>query len=144
MEIKRITQVTDELVASLEILMSQLTGREEIISHDSIVELVDSKNSFLFVVEDNLGKVMGSLTLIIYTIPTRKKGFIEDVVVDNHAQGLGLGRKLMEHAIDVARKEGVSRLELSSRPARVAANSLYQNLGFVVRETNYYQLALTD
>lgn len=144
MKIEIIKEVTTDLISTLSCLMSVLTGREENVSKESILEIVDSENSFLIAATDDSGKILGTLTIIIYTIPTRKKAFIEDVVVDPTAQGLGLGRKLMEAAIEVAKEKNVSRVELSSRPVREAANALYQNLGFVVRDTNYYQLVLTD
>lgn len=144
MKIEIIKEVTDELISTLSRLMSVLTGREESMRKESILEIVNSENSFLLAAKDSSGNILGTLTLIIYTIPTRKKAFIEDVVVDPTAQGLGLGRKLMEAAIELAKEKNVSRVELSSRPAREAANALYQNLGFVVRDTNYYQLVLAD
>lgn len=144
MKIEIIEDVTDNLISALNRLMSILTGRDEKMSKNSISDIVDSKNSFLLAATNNSGEILGTLTLIIYTIPTRKKAFIEDVVVDPSAQGLGLGRKLMEAAIEIAKEKEVSRIELSSRPAREAANALYQNLGFNIRETNYYQLVLAD
>jgi ribosomal protein S18 acetylase RimI-like enzyme len=33
----------------------------------------------------------------------------------------------------------VKTVDLTSRPSRVAANKLYQKIGFVARETNIYR-----
>lgn len=82
------------------------------------------------------------LSLVVFTIPTGKKAFIEDVVVDQTARGMGLGEMILCEAIELAKSKGVKRIELSSRPSRVPANKLYQKLGFKIRETNFYRLEL--
>jgi ribosomal protein S18 acetylase RimI-like enzyme len=65
---------------------------------------------------------------------------IEDVVVDERARGLGVGRALTEAAIRTATRHGVRTLDLMSRPARVAANRLYERLGFRPRESTVYRV----
>ncbi len=54
-------------------------------------------------------------------------------VVPDH-RGRGLGRALMEAAIDVARREGADHMELGTSEDDVAARSLYESLGFNNRE----------
>ena len=64
------------------------------------------------------------------------------MVAQTH-RGQGLGRKLLEAIIDYAGNElGDVDLHLTSRPQRVAANALYQSLGFERRETNFYRLKI--
>ncbi|MEK7060924.1 MAG: GNAT family N-acetyltransferase, partial [Patescibacteria group bacterium] len=63
-----------------------------------------------------------------------------DIVVDEEYRGKGIGTKLITAAINQARKEGVKHIDFTSRPQRVAANRLYQRLGFKKRETNVYRL----
>ena len=144
MEIKVVSEVTDRLILALEKLMSLLTGRDETITKEAIEAIISSPHSYLFVAVDDEDNILGSLTLIIYTIPTRKKAYIEDVVVDGVAQGLGLGEKLLIAAINKAKEEGVACVELTSRPFRIPANRLYQKMGFKIRETNCYQLVLLE
>lgn len=144
MEIKVVSEVTDRLTLALEKLMSLLTGRDETITKEAIEAIISSPHSYLFVAVDEDDNILGSLTLIIYTIPTRKKAYIEDVVVDGVAQGLGLGEKLLTAAINKAKEEGVACVELTSRPFRIPANRLYQKMGFKIRETNCYQLVLSE
>lgn len=69
-------------------------------------------------------------------------GHVDNVVVDKQARGQGVGRELMLGVIAEARFRGLTRLELTSRPSREAANALYQKLGFELRETNAYRLKL--
>ncbi|MDQ1397351.1 MAG: hypothetical protein QOG64_2610, partial [Acidimicrobiaceae bacterium] len=42
-------------------------------------------------------------------------------------------------AVEKAVDQGARTIELTSRPAREAANRLYQRLGFVERDTNVYR-----
>jgi ribosomal protein S18 acetylase RimI-like enzyme len=85
------------------------------------------------------GDVVGSLTLVIFRLPTGLRAWIEDVVVDEAARGLGIGELLNRAAIDRTFASGARTLDLTSRPSRVAANKLYQKLGFKARETNVYR-----
>jgi ribosomal protein S18 acetylase RimI-like enzyme len=70
------------------------------------------------------------------------KVWIEDVVVDVAARGKGLGKDLMLFAIDYVSQKNISTINLTSSPERIAANKLYQKLGFVKRETNVYRLTI--
>ena len=72
-------------------------------------------------------------------IRTGLRAIIEDVVVDERSRGQGVGRLLNEAALELARAAGAVTVDLTSRPSREAANRLYLNLGFVVRDTNVYR-----
>ncbi len=61
------------------------------------------------------------------------------MIVDSSARGMGIGKLLVKKAIEMATLQGVKSVDLTSRPSRVEANSLYVGLGFVVRETNVYR-----
>jgi len=76
---------------------------------------------------------------VVFPIHTGVRGWIEDVVVDASARGMGVGAKLNLAAIDLAVRLGAKTIDLTSRPSREAANRLYQRLGFVERETNVYR-----
>lgn len=123
-------------------LIPQLTPTPIDITQSSLEELVLDKNSALIGAYNENDVLIGCLSLVVFTIPTGKKAFIEDVVVDQTARGLGLGEKMLQKAITMAKQKGVKRIELSSRPIRVPANKLYQKLGFKVRDTNFYRLEL--
>ena len=64
------------------------------------------------------------------------------MVVDEAARALGVGEALSRTAIELARTLGARTDELTSRPSREAANRLYQRIGFEVRHTNVYRIAL--
>ena len=60
------------------------------------------------------------------------------------ARGRGLGRALMNAAMDFARDEGADYMDLGTAETDVAARALYESLGFSNREgkpdgpINYY------
>ena len=60
--------------------------------------------------------------------------YLEELYVVPDRRGHGLGRALMDAAIDVARGEGASRMELGTSEDDVAARALYERLGFTNRE----------
>ena len=124
-------------------LMGQLTTRGIVFTAEDYVRLVQSPCSrlFLLLCED---RVEGMLTVGTYLSPTGSKAWIEDVVVDEALRGSGLGRVLVEHAIGYCKEEGIGTVYLTSNPKRVAANGLYQSMGFVRKETNMYKINLTE
>jgi len=82
------------------------------------------------------------LTLVCFEIPTGTRAWIEDVVVDESARGLGMGDALVAAAMERARELGARNIDLTSRASRVAAHRLYERAGFEVRETNVYRYSL--
>jgi ribosomal protein S18 acetylase RimI-like enzyme len=130
--------VDDELVEAFDRLIPQLSSSSPPPSRDHLVALVGSEDTVLFVARVD-GRILGSLTLAFYRIPTGTKAWIEDVVVDADARGHGLGELLSRAALDEARSRGAKDVSLTSRPFREVANRLYQRLGFEARETNVYR-----
>ena len=88
-------------------------------------------------------RLVAMATAVRFTTPTGRHCRIEDVVVDARARGKGLGRRIMEQTIRALAAEGVTSIELTSRPSRVAANALYRSLGFARRQTNVYALSVS-
>jgi ribosomal protein S18 acetylase RimI-like enzyme len=133
-----VTDVTTELVDALNRLIPQLSANAEPLTSESLREIVTSDASTLFVARSD-GAIVGSLTLVIFPIPSGRRAWIEDVVVDESARGLGIGRGLTRAAIDHAMQHRITTIDLTSRPSRTAANSLYQDMGFSLRQTNVYR-----
>ncbi len=55
---------------------------------------------------------------------------VEGVRVDSARRGAGIGRALMQHAIDQARAAGCGQMQLTSRADRTEAPAFYRALGF--------------
>ena len=62
--------------------------------------------------------------------------YLEELYVAPGHRGHGLGRALMEAAIDLARREGADEMHLGTSEDDVAARALYESLGFSNREGN--------
>ena len=126
-----VVQALGELMPQLSQSAPPPTAEEiaEIIEHDAATLLLASEGE----------KILGSMTLIIFPIPTGLRAWIEDVVVDESFRGRGVGEALNRRAIEIALDAGAKTIDLTSRPSRSAANRLYQRLGFVARDTNIYR-----
>ncbi|HEV3400945.1 MAG TPA: GNAT family N-acetyltransferase [Acidimicrobiales bacterium] len=137
--VEEATAVTDDLRAAVGRLVPQLSRSAVIPDDRELAEIVDSPASILLVARDADGTIVGSLTLVVFRIPTGVRAWIEDVVVDEEARGRGVGEALSREALSRAAAAGARTVDLTSRPSREAANRLYRRLGFVERETNVYR-----
>lgn len=141
MEIVEVTEVTQALIDAFVKLTPQLSSSNPPPSPEVLEEIVGAAATVLFAAVHS-EQIVGALTLATYRIPTGLRAHIEDVVVDGQARGMGVGRALSEAALQRARDQGCSTVDLTSRPAREAANRLYQHMGFVQRDTNVYRFTL--
>jgi len=141
-EIRAATEATQELAAAFGRLIPQLsTATPPDLA--ALREIVASpSNTVLLAYDLASGKIVGTLTLVVSRIPTAIRAWIEDVVVDAAARGRGVGEALTREALRLAAERGAASVELTSRPAREAANRLYERAGFVRRETNVYRYVL--
>jgi ribosomal protein S18 acetylase RimI-like enzyme len=137
-EIEIVSRVTREVVDAMNRLVPQLSRSSPPPSEAELGDLVGSDATLLFVARLD-GRIVGSLCLVLFRIPTGLRAWIEDVVVDESLRGGGVGRMLNEAALAEAGKRGAKTVDLTSRPSREAANRLYQRLGFVQRDTNVYR-----
>ena len=142
--VSEVTQVTDELVEAFVRLIPQLSSSSAPTSRSELQAIVDSQAGILFVARAGDGRIVGSLTLAVFRIPTGVRAWIEDVVVDAAARGTGAGEALVAAAISRAGSDGARTVDLTSRPSREAANRLYVRMGFEERTTNVYRFSRED
>lgn len=135
--------VTDDVVAAFATLIPQLSSSSPAPTKAELQSIVDHEACHLLLARDtDSGAFLGSLTLVVFPIPTAVRAWIEDVVVDDAARGAGVGAALNQFALDHAKSLGAKTVDLTSRPSREAANRLYQRLGFELRTTNCYRYDL--
>jgi len=132
------TSVSDELMAALERLVPQLSRTSPVPSRAEVAEIVASPATVLLLAHTD-GAIVGSLTLVLFRIPTGVRAWVEDVVVDQSVRGRGIGEALGRDAVRRAVAAGARTVDLTSRPSRQAANRMYRRLGFAERETNVYR-----
>ena len=137
----KINTYSQEYHEAMQRFLDQLTTNPMTLTEAMFRQLLDSDNSHLFfLVKDE--QIAGMLTVGIYHSPTGGKAWIEDVVVDEAFRGQGLSKLLVAHAIEFTKSMGIPSLMLTSNSKRIAANKLYQTMGFERKETNVYRMKL--
>lgn len=151
MEIQELHNYTQTQFEDLRTLMTELTDRASL-GETGLMNVMKDGNCHLYVMIDTdtpnsspkrEGRIIGCATLCVFHSPTGAKASIEDVVVSSAYRGQHLGRRLMEHVLDQARLLAPIELHLTSNPKRIAANQLYQSLGFQRKETNCYRMTIS-
>ena len=138
-EIIEIQSYSPEYHEAMQRFLDQLTTNPMTLTEEMFRQLLASPNSHLFfLMKDE--QIVGMLTVGIYHSPTGGKAWIEDVVVDETFRGQGLSKLLVAHAIEFTKLQGIPSLMLTSNPKRIAANKLYQAMGFGRKETNVYRM----
>ena len=117
-------------------LMAQLTehahGQADPGVEDRFRAMLDLPQYAIFVAEDETGQVVGLLTVshrwtLWHAGPC---ALIEELVVDERARGRGVGRALVQAALDWARSQGCSEVEVSTEQENADAQNFYRRLGF--------------
>lgn len=140
MLIKELTNLSDTQVQDVLSLMCELTS-SVVVTPEMLMESLASPSSHFFAIVEDDDHIAGCATLCVYDSPTGKKASLEDVVVSSNYRGQGLGVLLVQHVIEYAKSELRNvDIHLTSSPHRVAANKLYQRMGFEKRETNAYEM----
>ena len=140
-EIRPVDVVDEQLVDAMASLIPQLSSSSPPPTTDQLQAIVGSPDSVLYLAWLD-GRIVGTLTLATYRMPTGLKAWIEDVVVDESARGHGVGESLNLAAIAEAARRGAKNVNLTSRSSRQAATRLYQRLGFVPYDTNMYRYTI--
>ena len=138
-----VQRVDNDLVVAFQRLIPQLSKSNPSPTKEQLESIVASDSSHVLLAKVD-GVIVGSLTLVIFQIPTGIRAWIEDVVVDADARGKGVGEALNVFAIAEAQRQGALTVDLTSRPSREAANRLYQRIGFKARDTNVYRFKIAN
>jgi ribosomal protein S18 acetylase RimI-like enzyme len=141
-QVEVLSEATDEAVEAFGRLLPQLSRSAPPLDKAALAQIIAAPASTLLIARSDDGAIAGTLTLVIFPIPTGLRAWIEDVVVDDAAGRQGIGSALTLEALRLAREAGARTVDLSSRPSRVAAGKLYEKLGFQTRETRMYRYPL--
>lgn len=138
MKIEEVENFSDSLLEGINKLIPQLSSSAQKLEREKLANIIKSDFSHLLIATEN-NEILGMLTLVIFRIPTGVRAWIEDVVVGESSRGKGIGLSMVQSAIQLSKENGAKTVDLTSRPSREAANSLYQKAGFQKRETNVYR-----
>ncbi|AUP79573.1 GNAT family N-acetyltransferase [Flavivirga eckloniae] len=134
------TDLNSNLENQVAELFKQLSQNKEQIKLNDL--LVNDNQITMVYCEEN-EKIIGMASMCNYRVISGKKGWIEDVVVDSSARGKGIGRKLMEKLLEVAKQKKLTEVLLFTEDHRVSAINLYNNLGFKQKESKIYSIKKT-
>jgi len=104
---------------------------------------IDEDERQLLIVAETDGKVVGTmqLTFIQYlTFLGGERAQIEAVRVAHAYRGLGIGRRMLEWAIDRARSRGCHVVQLTTNRRRQGVRGFYESIGF---EATHHGMKLT-
>ena len=139
-DIPRILELYNDLTSAV-----SPTGEQSLPSLDDVQRVISEIASMpgheLLVAEED-GAVVGTMVLLIVPNLSHRAlpwAIIENLVVDGKYRRRGIGRLLMEYAIEQARKAGCYKVQLLSNKKRHEAHQFYQTLGF---ETSAYGFRL--
>ena len=124
----------------LDALMQELSA-SSFCDNELLSAALGDANVHVYVIRD-CGHIVATGTLCIKHTLEFSIADIESVVVSSCCRGRGYGRELILAMIDAAKGCQAHHIQLTSNPARVAANRLYQELGFVRYETNCYKMGV--
>jgi ribosomal protein S18 acetylase RimI-like enzyme len=140
MKVRTVTKIDNRLKDGIAALLPQLNPRIAVADQSALDSMLRHPGTTLLgAFDEGSDRLLGMCTLVVYRVPSGVKAWIEDVVVDSAARGMGIGSAMIEEALRLACNQGAAQVDLTSRPERKAANRLYRQLGFSRRETNVYR-----
>jgi GNAT superfamily N-acetyltransferase len=103
-------------------------------SYRAAFAAIDEDPNQLLLVAEQAGVLVGSLQLFFLpglSYQGAWRAQIEAVRIAAPLRGKGLGRRLIQHAIGLAKARGCHLMQLSTHKSRAAAHRFYEQLGFV-------------
>jgi len=138
--------VENEIVSLLE-LYKQLDPNDNGINEITAKNVwthIENQNMQYFVAKEN-GKIIASCYICIipnFTRGGKSIGFIENVITDHEYRGRGIGKKIMENAIQYAKEQNCYKVVLQSGNKRTGAHEFYKSLGFNGESKKAYEMRL--
>lgn len=102
--------------------------------YDAFENINSDDNQELMVVENDALKIIGTMQLSFIQYLTYQGGIraqIEAVRIHKDQRGTGLGTKMFEWAIKIAKKRNAHVLQLTTDKKRSKALNFYKKLGFI-------------
>jgi GNAT superfamily N-acetyltransferase len=107
-----------------------------------IWDKIENENIKYFLAKDN-DKIIGSCYIIIIpnlTFNGKSIGYIENVITDEKYRRKGIGKKIMEMAINYAKEENCYKVVLQSGIKRTTAHKFYEAIGFNAETKKAFEL----
>ena len=138
--VEEFSSYTPQNLADLDALMHELSATS-FCNKELLMNALNDANVHVYVIKD-CGHIVATGTLCIKHTLEFTIADVESVVVSSKCRGRGYGKELMTAMIEAAKMMNVHHIQLTSNSAQVAANQLYQEMGFERYETNCYKMIL--
>jgi ribosomal protein S18 acetylase RimI-like enzyme len=140
-QVEVLEKVTGEVVEAFGRLLPQLSRSAPPLGQAELDAIVSCPANTVLLAR-SAGVIAGTLTLVMFPLPSGLRAWIEDVVVDESARGQGIGETLTRDALRIAGEAGARTVDLTSRPSREAAGRLYERVGFQTRPSRLYRFTV--
>lgn len=131
----------EEIATIVQLLANDPLGKEREDFSDPLPQVYRSAfekidldpNQNLIVLENESEEIVGTFQLSFLQYLTYQGGIraqIEAVRIRQEYRGLGLGEKLIQYAIELAKEKGAHVVQLTTDKKRPAAINFYEKLGF--------------
>jgi GNAT superfamily N-acetyltransferase len=100
---------------------------------ETLFKIMQSYPNYKVYLAEKEGEIVGTFALLIMDNLAHQgtpSGVVEDVAVLNKLQGKGIGKMMMEFAMEKCREAGCYKLVLSSNLKRTEAHAFYESLDF--------------
>lgn len=105
MDIFPVTKLTNEIYEAFQRLIPQLSPLSPPM-WDDLLDLINADATTLFIARDADGKIVATVTLACFRVPTGVRAIIEDLVVDEESRAQGTATKLIRAYLDRSSKTG--------------------------------------
>ena len=129
--------ITPQLERSTSELMEQLNPE---LKPRGLVEIITTSSNLHILCAIEGEVLLGMASLAIYHVLSGKKGWIEDVVVDQKHRRKGVAKILTEELIRLSRELDLDQLLLYTGAHRKPAHQLYESCGFIRKNSYQYIL----
>ena len=136
-DFERLTLVDAAVVADLNRLTPQLKPAWDPVTGPGLSALVASESQVYVVRHD--GRIIGLTVMVPHRHLPGLRYHVEDVVIAREHRGLGVGRRLLEFAMNDV-PGPVMSFDLRSHASRTRAHRLYSSLGFRPSDTTVFRL----
>lgn len=137
-EVAPLAEADIETVQVLGQLLGQVSSSATPLTAERVRDVLRTPLTSILIARLN-GKIVGMALLVTMRTLARDTGYVEEVVVNQDARGQHVGTALTKGLLDLAVEKRLQFVDLTSRPSRDIANSMYQHLGFRLRQTNCYR-----
>jgi len=130
-------QATSDDIPDLVSLLATLFSIEKDFNPDfskqekGLALLIESPNTgVICVAKNDNGKIIGmvSAQLVISTAQGAASAWVEDMVINEAYRGKGIGKQLLQHALNWAKTKGATRAQLLVDLSNTEALGYYQHL----------------